>query len=510
MQRLSTRRFFYICLLILAVSFAVRGTKAELIYFRKGGDAQLPATIQENRIVLKMPDGKIDLYREDVVKVVPGYWPAAEWEARRQKAREGGYAARLSAVWWAIENGLTTEATAELKDLHALDPTHASVARMAAVLDRLAEPCADPTVARFQQALGTETTVARGPHVILLHQHSAAEADERIALLERVIAGFHLLFAAQGVDLTVPRARLVSAWFADQKDYLAFLRSEDAKAFATTRGYFHPTWNAVVAFDARSTDEQRTPRAKLAARRDELRRFGEMVDQAPARSRVKVKLGDEASRTVARSEAKALIARLNREITCETMLLDLDRRSIDLGTAAHEMIHQLARDSGLVTRYDAFPVWLHEGLAAQFEVIRGGRWAGIIRAHDLRLPDWRRVQSPLSMERLVHDAGFGRGYNRDLYAQAWALVYFLRTQHPTQFLTFIDLLRSPNLGEPSPTAAQGERVFDPFQRAFGSDFNRLETEWRNFMKTVQTPLEQHAPAARAPAKLSRPSTRSKI
>ena len=59
------------------------------------------------------------------------------------------------------------------------------------------------------------------------------------------------------------------------------------------------------------------------------------------------------------------------------------------------MIHQLASDSGLVPRHDAFPVWLHEGLAAQFEVIRGGRWAGISRAHDLRLPDWRRLQSPL-------------------------------------------------------------------------------------------------------------------
>ena len=83
-------------------------------------------------------------------------------------------------------------------------------------------------------------------------------------------------------------------------------------------------------------------------------------------------------------------------------------------------------------------------MAAQFEVIRGGRWAGISRAHDLRLPDWRRIQSPLRLERLVRDAGFGRGYQRDLYAQAWALVYYLRTQHPQQFLTFIDLLRSPD------------------------------------------------------------------
>ena len=92
-----------------------------------------------------------------------------------------------------------------------------------------------------------------------------------------------------------------------------------------------------------------------------------------------------------------------------------------------------------------FPYWLHEGFAAQFELIRGGRWAGISRANDLRLPDWRGLQPAARLERLVRDADFGRGYQRDLYAQAWALVYYLRTRHPDEFLTFLDLLRNPLL-----------------------------------------------------------------
>ena len=41
--------------------------------------------------------------------------------------------------------------------------------------------------------------------------------------------------------------------------------------------------------------------------------------------------------------------------------------------------------------------------------------------------------------------------------------------------------------EPSASAA-GDRVFDAFQRAFGTDLDRLEDEWHKFMKTVQTPL----------------------
>src|SRR5262249_55027210 len=226
-----------------------------------------------------------------------------------------------------------------------------------------------------------------------------------------------------------------------------------------------------------------------------LRRFREQVDHAPARSRIRVKLADQPVRTVARADAKALIDRLNGEVTCEELLLELDWRAIDLGTAAHEMIHQMAGDSGLVTRHDAFPHWLHEGLAAQFEVIRGGRWAGISRAHDLRLPDFRRVQNPLKLERLVRDAGFGRGYQRDLYAQAWALVYYLRTERPREFLTFLDFLRGPT--DRGTAAGVGDRVAGAFGRAFGADLDQIEKEWRRFMESVRTPLEQHAPATGA-------------
>jgi Protein of unknown function (DUF1570) len=463
--------------------------RADLIYFTKGGESQLPATVLGNRVLVSMPDGQVELSRDNVRKIVPGFWPESEWSARRSDAVAGGFEARFAAAWWALENGLIKEAAEEVRSLHRLDPKHAPIARMASVLDRLAQPCPDSDFSAFQNALGIQASVARGPHLLLLHQHSQAEANERIEMLESVVVGFHLLFAAEGIELATPRRRLVSAWFADKKDFLAFLHAEAADAFATTRGYFHPTWGAVVAFDARSTDEERSARGKLAARRDELHRFLQQLDEAPGRARIRIELGGEPVRTVGRSEARAAIARLEGEITCETMLLDLDRRSIDLGTAAHEMIHQLAVESGLAPRHDAFPYWLHEGLAAQFEVVRGGRWSGISRAHDLRLPDWRRIQDPIRLERLVRDAGFGRGYQRDLYAQAWALVYYLRTRHAQEFLTFLDLLRGPDPGGEN----RRDRVFNAFQRSFGNDLDALERDWRGFMATVKTPLEQHRP-----------------
>ncbi len=155
------------------------------------------------------------------------------------------------------------------------------------------------------------------------------------------------------------------------------------------------------------------------------------------------------------------------------------------------MIHQVAAESRLVARHDDFPLWLHEGFAAQFEVVRGGRWAGIGRAHDLRLPDWRAAAEPARLAPLVQDVGFGRGYRRTPYAQAWALVYYLRKEHPERFLTFLDLLRGPD----PPPGPRGPRYLAAFHEAFGDDLADLEASWRRYLDALRTPLEaeEHAP-----------------
>src|SRR3954454_3297481 len=161
---------------------------------------------------------------------------------------------------------------------------------------------------------------------------------------------------------------------------------------------------------------------------------------------------------------------LRREAERRQLLLEMERRSVELGTAAHEMVHLLVARSGLAPRHDVFPLWLHEGLAAQFEVVRGGRWAGFGRAHDLRLPDWRGIDPGPRLGPLLRDSGFGHGYQRDAYAAAWALVYYLRQKHPAQFVTFLDLLRSPD----PEVRPREDRTVAHFRAAFGEDLHALE------------------------------------
>ncbi|WP_076343506.1 DUF1570 domain-containing protein [Paludisphaera borealis] len=468
------------------------GVRADLVYFRNGGEIQAPVAMRGDSIVIDLAGEEYVFPPEDVRKRLPGFLPSEEWSERAARAREAGADSRFANAWWALENGLTDEAVAEVKAIHQAAPMHGPAGRMAAMIARLEPPCNDPEMPGFRGALRVAFETARGPHVLLLHQHSDAEAAARVALLERVVTSYYLTFAGSGIELQVPKRRVVFAWFADRTDYLAFLKSQGAGAFETTRGYYHPTWNAVVSYDAHSAESDRRERDVFAARRGELKRFQTVLDRLPPRARARVVLADEPAQTVGKADGAALIDRLERDVRRRELLLADRRLAMDDGIAAHETIHLLAAASGLQPRHDAFPIWLQEGLAMQFEVVRGGRWAGIGRAHDIRLADWRSLNPPPPLEPLVRDKGFGRGYQRDPYVQAWALVYFLRARRSAQFVTFLDLLRNPSPAtddhpESPPTP------FDAFRRAFGTDLESLEREWHEFLRNAATPLELHAP-----------------
>ncbi len=425
-------------------------SRADLVYFVKGGQAELPAQFEGDRVRLETPSGSKTFPKADFAAIIPAPRPLDEWPTRRDRAnREGTGNARFAAAWWALENGLTDEAIAGLDTLRSDTSAPIPARRAIAAIDRLAPPCPDPDLEPLRARLRPlRFRESRSPHAVLFHQLGETEAVDRLALIERVVTTFHLAFAGQGVELATPGRRLVSVNFADHRDYVAFLHRADADAFAETQGYYHPVFRAVFAFDGRGSDAHQTERRAIANRK---------------------LAGETAS-----------------ELDRRSLLLDLDWRSTDLGILAHETVHQLVADSGLAPRFDDFPTWLHEGLAAQFEVVRGGRWAGFGRVNDRRLPDWRSIHPAPRLTPLLRDLGFGRGYRRDLYAESWALVYFLKQSHSREFLTFLDLLRTPS----TEFSVRPDRAEQAFHAAFGRDLTGLEAEWHQTLAGLKTPLEQ--------------------
>jgi hypothetical protein len=168
------------------------------------------------------------------------------------------------------------------------------------------------------------------------------------------------------------------------------------------------------------------------------------------------------------------------------LLADLEQRRSDQAAAVHELVHQLVIASGLAPQYDQFPIWLHEGIAMQFEAFRGGQWAGLAEIPDHRLDQWRRLRSAPSIDAIVRDEGFGQGYAPAPYAAAWALVFHLRTKQPEAFVAFLDQLRNPRSGS-------GDHGAAAFHAAFGHDSEPLRRDWMENLRTLRTPIEQNLP-----------------
>jgi len=470
---------------VAAALATVATARGEVLHFQGGGRVQLRAEVEGSSVRVFAPDGVHVFDRDDFARIVPGHSPEADWQARRKaESAEGDSRSRFAAAWWALEHGLTAEAVAALRRLHDSDPDHQPTARLVARLDRLARPLPDPDLVGLRKILPAGLAEARGPHVLLLYQGDPAEAAERIALIEDVITTYYMTFVAQGLDLELPDRRLATAFLARQADYLAYIRSEAGPAFATTRGYFDPVGRWVVAYDGRGRPDHDDRARALTEKRSAIAatRAG-----LPSRGRFRIALPGERPRTVDAAGARALLDRLDREADRDLLLLDLRRRTIDVGTAAHETVHQLASISGLAPRDRPLPTWLHEGLAMQFEAVRGGRWAGPGPVNELRLVDWRGLSGRPTLASLVTGQGFGLGYDQDRYAQAWAFVYFLRNDRPDAFLAYLDLLRAPC----SPEIRSPDRHQSSFVSALG-DPARLEPEWTGFLDRLRSPLESEA------------------
>jgi hypothetical protein len=459
-----------------------------ILEFAAGGQAYLPARVAGDAVVLLSPVGPFTFPRSDFRRIRLGFDPEFEWHTRRAEALRGSADDRFAAAWWALENGLTAEAQAMLWDAHRADHNHAPTARLAAMLERLRPASPQTSLTSLLDSLPGHWQVASGDHIVLVHQHPDAQAQERLRILERVVTTFYLGFAAQGIDLEPPQRKLVSIWFGEHLDYLAYLEREGARAFLTTRGYYHPTKGTIATYDPRSDAARRRRFETLAARRTACEARVKSTESLASEATVSLDLPGVVARKVTRDEALALLAVHQRDLDRQELLLELEWRGLDLGTAAHETVHQLVAQSGLAPHYADFPIWLHEGLAMQFEVVRGGRWAGVGRVNDLRLTDWRSSTPPPRLPPLLRGDGFGQGYRSGPYAQAWALVYYLRKERSHEFATWLELLRSPT-GAPLETNV---RAREAFLTAFGPDPLAIQANWWQYMEGVRSPFEDVA------------------
>ena len=160
----------------------------------------------------------------------------------------------------------------------------------------------------------------------------------------------------------------------------------------------------------------------------------------------------------------------------------------------HEAAHQLFYRFGVHQRSAANPVWLVEGLACQFETSAGPGAVGPPSTNPYRLSDLersavrRRPPQPsdvrsnrpeeqaatwIPLRKLLGQTDLPAASTPDraaLFAESWALVYYLRAQHGVRFAEYLRETASRGPAATDAGAGREPARFEAFFGPAGADF----------------------------------------
>lgn len=139
-------------------------------------------------------------------------------------------------------------------------------------------------------------------------------------------------------------------------------------------------------------------------------------------------------------------------------------------TTSHELAHQLAFNSGLQRRGVAYPFWITEGLATNFEApspqscgleAKGSRYQS-------RLAQAKAGRRLMPLEQFIAMTTMSAAQERsagECYAQAWGLFRYLMQTHRPWLRQYMAELASPWSAGESPASMRSHfiRVFGPIE-----------------------------------------------
>jgi len=164
-------------------------------------------------------------------------------------------------------------------------------------------------------------------------------------------------------------------------------------------------------------------------------------------------------------------------------LIDQFEEHLHRKVIQHEVAHSVWRAIGVLPKEGTRPAWLHEGLAAVFEVPLPAAPADWPAVNEHRLRDYRaaaRGGSLLAWRELVSESSLfnpDAGSAETAYAQAWLLAWFGVREQPERLREYIRRVRMRS--DPAHAPAQAElrdfeAVFGPIDGAFDARLRRFE------------------------------------
>jgi hypothetical protein len=312
-------------------------------------------------------------------------------------------------------------------------------------------------------------------HYSILYNGEKEIAIERGHLLEKLQRHYFLFLQHVGIEYHPLERKLVVLVFDHQDE---FLRYAQADGFAIgegdhvyVEGYYNPATNRAAFFNQeRGGAYQRTKEAMI--------RLAESLERIPGGKDTPVKItGPDGPRWTTKGEAARELVKMKEELIAT---FERENRVV----TQHEGAHQLAFNAGLQRRGAAYPFWVSEGLACTFESPGTQKGFGAFRVNSERLERYRDAQergTVKGLRGLVTMPPESRENVLDLYAESWALFFFLAKTRPKELSAYLkDLAARERMGE-----FDGDAEWALFARHFDPQGDKLENEWQLFLRRLK-------------------------
>lgn len=475
---------FTLMLVAVSVAFA-NATSAFADFLIYTVTPELPRIVIEGRInnhgntvtLIHPKFGATDLnrYQCEFIEV-----PERRGRIRRelsQFAREGEVEDVYKMSVQCLKHGWVDDFIACMHKVLEMDSQHEGAKRVLALAERIDQPIEESSLQeqKLRDAVPYEKMrFERSAHFLMLTDtpkprvkgEKFNRAQLRLALLEQVYKTFLYFFCFHGIELEVPKERLLVVLFDEHRDYVNYATSI-SPGLQSTAGFYDPISGISYFYDHASDELGRFLNKQL--REMESLREDLIRSKAPGRGDV-----------IRQLKALELLCRIWQE-------------EQDITVVTHETAHQLAGQSGLFPDRVGWPSWIHEGLATYFESPKNATWSGIGAVNSQRMEWYRALEKDRehsNIEFIVGDKIFkfagSHGSILHGYGQAWALTHFLMDRHFDKLIEFYrklslmprDIFLSPEL-----VNSVFDSVFDP------KDRKNLDMEWRQYMSRLKTDFQ---------------------
>jgi len=310
------------------------------------------------------------------------------------------------------------------------------------------------------------------PHYLVIYNTNENWARSRAGMLKVTHKHFFHVFQKADYKPLPLKQRLVCVLFKDHQSFADYARATDGADMSWSGGYYSHKTNRIAFYDDRTNPEHRAVTARVEALESLI---PDLRDQLLRTSR------DDDQQQIIRER----LSKAARELRWYKNRQRAVNKMNNTAKTAHEAVHQLSFNTGLQQRHVAQPVWLIEGLAANFEpdapFKQFGPYADNPARRSRLVEAFRRDRlEPLSdfMAR-PHISAVDRERAIDHYAQCWGMYAFLFRKKPDALRAYtMDLAAAPR----GPRSA--ESLMAQLTEHFGPS-EQLEREWIAFLRTLR-------------------------